>query len=73
MFTIYIINFIKYMKEEGVERFTLNELGGHLRVFNSREIERIIRKLGISEIIEEYSDSFVFKSRTNKIYELGTL
>ena len=73
MLTIYIINFIKYMKDEGVETFTLNELGEHMRAFSHKEIERVIQKLGVTDIIEEYSDSFVFKSVSNKIYELGTL
>ena len=71
MLTIYIINFIKYMKEEGIEISTLNELGECMKAFNTREIEKIIQKLGVNEILEEYSDGFVFKSIANKIYELG--
>ena len=73
MFTIYILNFIKYMKDEGIERFTLNELGEHFRAFNSREVEKIIQKIGVEYIIEEYYDGFVFKSKNNKLYELGSL
>lgn len=73
MITIYVINFINYMKKEGVEVFTLEELGEHIKIFNKMEIEKIIMSLNVKSIIEKYTDCIVFKAGNGGIYELGVL
>lgn len=65
-------NFIKEFLNDG-EDFTfgiINEVG---IIYSKYEIEKILKDLGVLDILDTYFEQIIFKSNDEEIYELGYL
>ena len=65
-------NLVKDFIKEG-ENFVFGIINDEQKVYSLEKIEKLIKEIGIKEVIDTYFEQIIFKANDGEIYELGYL
>ena len=65
-------NLVKDFIKEG-ENFVFGIINDEQKVYSLEKIEKLIKEIGVKEVIDTYFEQIIFKSNNGEIYELGYL
>lgn len=65
-------NLVKDFIKEG-ENFVFGIINDEQKVYSLEKIEKLIKEIGVNEIIDTYFEQIIFKANDGEIYELGYL
>ena len=65
-------NLVEDFIKEG-ENFVFGIINDEQKLYSLEKIEKLIKEIGVKEVIDTYFEQIIFKSNDGEIYELGYL
>ena len=65
-------NLVKDFIKEG-ENFVFGIINDEQKLYSLEKIEKLIKEIGVKEVIDTYFEQIIFKANDGEIYELGYL